>query len=145
MIKQTKGLELISGLTFALGICWMRCKELLSSIKQTLIRRKNQNNPIMSEAKKKKKDYTWPNQLFRAFFKKKTSTDGSIHEENSPATVQTKDTLQEIGACASKSPIKRRLHHRKYRELPTREKTSVSLKNSKTINILILTSLLLLR
>ena len=45
---------------------------------------------------------------------------------------QTKNTLQKVGVCVSKSTIKRRLHQSKYRGFTTRCKPLVSLKNWKT-------------
>ena len=126
----------------------MRSKELSLSVKQAIIRLKNQNKPIREIAKTlgvakstvwnilKKKECS-VNTKRPGRPQKTTVVDDriiiSLVKKNPFTTVgQIKNTLQEVGVCVSKSTIKRRLHQSEYRGFTTRCKPLVSLKNRKT-------------
>ena len=129
----------------------MRSKKLSLSVKQAIIRLKNQNKPIREIAKTlgvakstiwnilKKKELTGElSNTKRPERPRKTSVmDDRIiisQVKKNPFTTvgQIKNTLQEVGVCVSKSTIKRRLHQSEYRGFTTRRKPLVSLKNRKT-------------
>ena len=123
----------------------MRSKELSLSVKQAIIRLKNQNKPIREIAKtlgvakstvwnilKKKGELSNTKRPRRP--QKTTVVDDriilSLVKKNPFTTVgQIKNTLHEVGVCVSKSTIKRRLHQSEYRGFTTRCKPLVSLKN----------------
>ena len=140
-----------------LGCIWlllplkMRSKELSLSVKQAIIRLKNQNKPIREIAKTlrvtkstvwnilKKKECTGElNNTERPGRPQKTTVVEdrrilSLVKKNPFTTAgQIKNTLQEAGVCVSKSTIKRRLHQTEYRGFTTRCKPLASLKNRKT-------------
>ena len=123
----------------------MRSKELSLSVKQAIIRLKNQNKPIREIAKTldvakstvwnilKKKDrpvssatpkedhgkqLCWKKIFFLG--EEKVLHNSWPDQEHSPG-----------GSCVSKSTIKRRLHQSEYRGFTTRCKPLVSLKNRK--------------
>ena len=129
----------------------MRSKELSLSVKQAIIRLKNQNKPIREIAKtlgvakstvwnilKKKERTSELSNTKRPGRPRKTTVVYdrrilSLVKKNPFTTVgQIKNTLQEVGVCVSKSTIKRRLHQSEYRGFTTRCKPLVSLKNRKT-------------
>ena len=125
----------------------MRSKELSLSVKQAIIRQKNLNKPIREIAKTlgvakstvwnilKKKECKELSNTKRPGRPRKTTVvdDRIIISLVRNTTVgQTKNTLQEVGVCVSKSTIKRRLHQSEYRGFTTRCKPLVSLKNRKT-------------
>ena len=130
----------------AFGICCcqlnMRSKELSLSVKQAIIRLKNQNKPIREIAKTLgvAKSTVW-NILKK---KERTSELSNTKRPGRPLwwmteeffpwwrVGQIKNTLQEVGVCVSKWIIKRRLHQSEYRGFTTRCKPLVSLKNRKT-------------
>ena len=119
----------------------MRSKELSRSVKQAIIRLKNQNKPIREIAKtlgvKKERIGELSNTKRPGRPRKTTVVDDrrilSLVKKNPFTTVgQIKNTLQEVGVCVSKSTIKRRLHQSEYRGFTTRCKPLVSLNNRKT-------------
>ena len=125
----------------------IRSKELSLSVKQAIIRLKNQNKPNREIAK------TFKSTVWNILKKKEctgelsnTKRPGRPWKTNvvddrkiislvkkTPFTTvgQIKNTLREVGVCASKSTIKRRLHQSEYRGFTTRCKPLVSLKNRK--------------
>ena len=121
------------------------------SVKQAIIRMKNQNKPIREIAKTfgvakstvwnilKKKERTGElsNTKIPGRPRKTTVVDDRIIlslVKKNPFTIvgQIKNTLQEVGACVARSTIKRRLHQSEYRGFTTRCKPLVILKNRKT-------------
>ena len=147
--------EQINGLRvhFKCAICiWnlLLSKELSPSVKQAIIRLKNQNKPIREIGKTlgvakstvwnilKKKERTGElsNTKRPGRPRKTTVVDDrrilSLVKKTPFTTVgQIKNTLQEVAVCVSKSTIKRRLHQSEYRGFTTRCKPLVSLKNRK--------------
>ena len=147
-----------SRVNFKCAICiWnlstlnMRSKDLSLSVRQAIIRLKNQNKPIREIAKtlgvakstvwnilKKKKRTGELSDTKRPGRPRKTTVVDdrrilSLVKENPLTTVgKIKNTLQEVGVCVSKSTIKRRLHQSEYRGFTTRCKPLVSLNNRKT-------------
>ena len=112
------------------------------SMKQAIIRLKNQNKPIREIAKTlgvtkstvwnilKKKEHTSTTKR-PGRPRKTTVVDDrrirSLVKKNPFTTVgQIKNTLQEVGVCVSNSTIKRRLHQSEYRGFTTRCKPVVS-------------------
>ena len=158
-LSHLQGADKRSRVNFKCAICiWnlllstlnMRSKELSLSVKQAIIRLKNQNKPIREIAKTlgvakstvwnilKKKERTGElsNTKRPGKLRKTTVVDDrriiSLVKKNPTTVGQIKNTLQEVGVCVLKSTIKRRLHQSEYRGFTTRCKPLVSLKNRKT-------------
>ena len=151
-LSHLQGADKRSRVNFKCAICiWnlllstlnMRSKELSLSVKQAIVRLKNQRkiaktlgvakSTVWNILKKKEcsatpkdpedhgKQLWWMTEELFPWLRKTFTTVGQI-----------KNTLQEVGVCVSKSTIKRRLHQSEYRGFNTRCKPLVSLKNRKT-------------
>ncbi|XP_067109751.1 intraflagellar transport protein 57 homolog isoform X1 [Osmerus mordax] len=132
-------------LLFSRDVTSMKSKELSPSVKQAIVRLKNQNKPIREIAKTlgvakstvgyilKKIERTGElsNTKRPGRPRKTTVVDDrriiSLVKKNPFTTVgQIKNTLQEVGVSVSKSTIKRRLHQSKYRGFTTRCKPLIT-------------------
>ena len=149
-LSNLQGADKRSRVHFKCAICiWnlllstlnMRSKVLSLSVKQAIIRLKNQNKPIREIAKTLgvAKSTVW--NILKNKERSATPKDPEDHgkqlwwmtEELFPwwTVGQIKNTFQEVGVCVSKSTIKRRLHQSEYRGLTTRCKPLVSLKSGR--------------
>ena len=149
-LSHLQGADKRSWVHFKCAICiWnlllstlnMRSKELSLSVKQAIIRLKNQNKPnkireivktlgvakstVWNILKTKERTGELSNAKIPRRPQKTTVVDDrriiSLVKKSPFTTVgQIKNTLQEVGVCVSKSTIKRRLHQSEYRGFTTR-------------------------